>query len=156
MLDRNKFLKSNEPGTGVYIDPGVYKLQIERVRVHEGHKGTSFIVDFTVLESERLGTYPEPTPTGTRAAYVVKLDDPNNMGLGAMKAFFRACEPSATDELLFDLCQAAIAADQPLKGATIRTVAQHKKTAKGNNFTTFSWKDYQDPSAAAKEAEVPF
>ncbi len=63
-------------GSGTYMSEGRYRVETKNIFVQVGHKGKSFIAEFTVLQSSR----PEDHEVGSSGSWVVKFDWSSALG----------------------------------------------------------------------------
>lgn len=140
-------------GGGNNFRDGKYKCLVEKVHAKKGYKGSSFIAEMRIIESEAVTEYEiardqktttdklvKPNAPNTAASYVVNLKFDNALGnikkfvLGVLGAFGYT-EEQITEELI----DKVIGPDQPLRGmavavSTYRTVNQGRanKANEGN------------------------
>lgn len=124
-------------GSGLYLTEGQHDLEILAVKQRQGWNGTSFIVEFKILESTTM-------PTGSRPSYVVKLDpkDPVKLDLQLtdIKEFIAAATGMNPGEVDEPDVEEATSAANPLAGTRIKAISQNRPTKKpGAFFTKHSW-----------------
>ena len=132
---------------GVYLVPGVYRLEIlsiisKRTRAQKD----AFIVELKVLESTSTERLP-----GSTCAWMVMIT-PDSPALGNIKQFLATvigCEMSQIDERV---AEAAVAQQQPLKGHIVRAAAVNIMTKKNQPFTKVKWLPDSAGTAGAQAA----
>lgn len=135
-------LNNVQPSAGrlPYIEPGKYVLEINACKEINGTKGTSFVVEFTVLESDT-----DRLPVGSECSWVCGMAGGIQLQQQNIKGFLCAAmgeDPGPSTNALLNL---ATGADNALAGRTIRCFAQLTKTKpkpgfpQGTDFTRMNW-----------------
>lgn len=133
-----------------FIKDGAYLFEIEKLLIENKRKGWMFIAELKVLEAVKTSPTVDPNPVGSSVGYVVKLDDPNGMGVGNVKAFIMALYGVEESEVTADDIDEAVNTDpeatnaagkalavQPCVGMKIRDEAFAKaKVSKPTEFFT--------------------
>lgn len=136
---------------GVWLNPGSYMLEVQKILAEKKRKGNMFIVEFNVLEAVQTDPQVKPNPVGTRASLVINLDKDSGPGNAKEFAASLADEPGWTKkyenpadaqaanasafEGLATMCSDA----QPFKFFRIRDEANNKPTRAGGVFTAHHW-----------------
>lgn len=135
---------------GNYIQPGIYKWEIQRVKMQEARK-TFFVAELRVLESTRTDEEVTPNAVGSEVSFLVEVPgEYPEMSLGNVKAFLYpafcvladsqgAARPAEAD-IGEREAEYAMGVENPLAGLVIAGEAFHKKTKKGNLFTRVKYK----------------
>jgi hypothetical protein len=125
---------------GVYLKPGVFRLEIQKVKFQKTRKGQeAFLVEFLVLDS----TNPEH-PKGSAVTWMVTMD--KEPAMGNVKQFIATAfhdklielkipvegHMDAIDEATAEL---VISDQQPLTGKVVRASANNITTKAGRPFT---------------------
>lgn len=133
--------KARQNKGGVYIEPGVYTLEVNKViqKVSRA-KDTLFIAEFTVLASSN----PD-RPVGTSVSWCVKIDDAYlDTCLGNINAFVAALygipEADVTEQGLEEM----VSADNPAAGTKIRAEAFNSPKKNGDDFTKVVFSTYKE------------
>lgn len=152
-----KIAESKAAGAGRPFDPGKYKLTLQKLFIHEGFKGSTFIAELLVRESQstgevnRAGKVEIPLKEGVTGSFAVNLDNPNAKGsqYSNVKRFTLALlgedEDAVTNEkfieLLEELAGEAGEKSQPLRGAHIEleTFKKPKQSNANEDFTHHRW-----------------
>jgi hypothetical protein len=153
-----KIVEAKANGTGRPFESGKYRLTLQKLFIHEGFKGSTFIAELLVRGSQATGEVnrhsgkPEiPVPAGTIGSFAVGLDNPNAKGaqFSNVKRFLLALlgenEDEVTNEkfleMLEELCGDEGEKAQPLKGAYIdlETFKKPKQSNQNEDFTHHRW-----------------
>lgn len=137
---------------GVYILPGVFRLEIQSVIYKKTRKGQdAFIVEVKVLESNN----PERMP-GSLCTWMVTLD--KEPAMGNIKQFVEVLVPGVNfdarteqecDDIITNICSQA----NPLKGHIARAFGTNITTKANRPFTKVKWiSDETSAADLAKEA----
>lgn len=140
------------------ITDGKYKLAVKNVFIKDGHKGTSFIAEFVVLDSspiyvpddvrneEEISRDLKPLPPGTECGYVVNLTKNPDMGFNNTIATLQAIMGGAPDE---DTLKTVIGqletgeASTLFRGVIVNATTNRRLISKGPNagkpFTAIKW-----------------
>lgn len=128
--------------SGVYPEPGVYELQINRCL----GKPDRFGVKMFIAELKILASTNPLRPPGTSMSWIVKLNkDP---ALGNIKGFMeQAMKCWCVDtgkglqavQIDSATSEAIVGPSQPLAGVTIWAEFFNHKTQAGGNFTRVKW-----------------
>ena len=140
-----------------YLTPGLYLLEIERIKFGaDRHQMKFFVVEFKVLESSNQKMRP-----GSHADYMVKFN--KDAAWGNVKNFMKAAlenlqvqngGPFEQIELTaerYDICSREI--NNPLLGTKIVADAYNHDTAEGKPFTRVKWTHF-DPAAKWTKIEA--
>jgi hypothetical protein len=162
-------------GTGRPFEPGKYRLMLEKLFCLEGHKGTTFISEFRVLDSLSTGEVDRktgrpcmPVAAGSLGSFVVNLSNQNAQGaqFANVKRFILALlnadEGAVSEEdfleTLQDLCGPEGDAAQPRRGQIIEleTFKKPKVRKPEEDFTHHRWTyvPQTDEQIAAQRAEL--
>lgn len=135
---------------GVYLKPGVFRLEILAVKYiktapHSGSKD-AFVVEFKVIESSNPDLLP-----GSLPSWMVTLD--KAPALGNIKQFLTTAVEDATDEAITEAAvEYVVSPAQPLKGVIVRASAVNIKTKANRDFTKVKFvKDSAGAEGAMKE-----
>lgn len=134
---------------GNNLKDGKYRLVLERMLVHNGHKGTSVIPEFRVKTSEQTEKDVEPSPVGSTVSCVWNLTQHEN-AKGNVKALILAMlgldEAATPVAQVQQLTEKACSPEQILRGfevdaTTIRRINQGKKNPanRGQVMTLPMW-----------------
>ncbi len=132
---------------GVYLKPGVYRLQVIACKYLKTRTGKdAFVVECKILES----TEPSLLPGGI-CSWMVTLD--KEPALGNIKQFLQsilACDEGQIDETVVE---AAIGPTNPLANRIVRASAVNIKTKANRDFTKvkFMTDSAEGAAAAAKD-----
>jgi hypothetical protein len=137
-------------GGGQYFEPGLYKVEVEAVKLRESHKDGSelFIIEAKILESSR-----EDRPAGSTCSQIIKIGNgvQRQTALRDVKQFLAACldiedpnsyvpeDGESPDQFWENAAELAVSNDQPLKGSTLSLEAYHIQTKAGHPFTKHAW-----------------
>lgn len=144
---------------GVYLDPGVFLLEIQACKTIKARNGKhGFVAEFLVKESSG-GSKLKP---GNAVSWMTMEGD--NF-LGNVKNFAAhavACFTGTTDVDLDGVTEEAIESmvaesgpnPNPLKGTQIRASAVNVKTKKGTDFTKVKWIPFLAESAEVEAAHA--
>lgn len=115
---------------GKYITPGLFLVEIEKVKNDKTRKGRPFfVVEMKVLESSNLKDHP----VGTSMSWMVMLDQ--DAALGNIKHFLTiACDVPEND-VDEALATEACGEDNPLRGTKLRVSAVNILTREKKDFT---------------------
>lgn len=148
-------------GKGIFMGEGRFGVRTKLIKLNEGHKGKSFIVEFEVLSSTN-----EKHAIGSSGSWVVKMDKPN--AFSDIKGFVAALigmdpksirkpeEDPATHETLAKYAKAACDADFAKKigeepdfliGVDLNLETVLKKTLAGKDFTVHNWSPAEEAAA---------
>lgn len=117
---------------GIYFLPGVYKVQVLRVKEGKTRKGD----DFVVVESKILESSNPERPAGLDVGWMLMLKQ--DMAMINLKQFLQAAldEENVTEDDVLE----AIGEDNPLAGLELGVQASTIQTRSGNPFTKVTWK----------------
>jgi hypothetical protein len=166
-----KIADAKAAGAGRPFDPGKYKLTLQKLFIHEGFKGSTFIAELLIRESSstgevnRAGKVEVPLQAGVTGSFAVNLDNPNAKGsqFANVKRFILALLGEDEDvvtnedfmESLENLCGEEGEKAQPLRGAAIEleTFKKPKQSNPNEDFTHHRWTHVpmtEDELAAAR------
>ena len=151
-------------GKGNYMGEGRYLVRTKVLKVKEGFRGKSFILEFEILETTNAAH-----PVGSTGSWVVKLDKPQAYGdiKGLIFALAMGVDPKTVrspdqDPALHQQCatftKAALSpeaakalGEEPdfLIGLPLRLETVKVKTSKGGDFTVHNWAPAEQEQAAA-------
>ena len=145
-------------GGGNLITDGDYIFEVEKILLHAGYKGTSFIAEMRVVESEPTVEGVAPNKGGSAASLIVNLDKNPEMAPGNVKAFVLALlgldESATSTEQFVGHLEGLLADAQPARGMLVADTTFRKKIQKGPNidkpFTGHKWSHV--PQTAAEVA----
>ena len=152
--------KADASGKGTFMEPGLYVVETKSVFVKNGFKGPSFIVEFSVVESNNDKHKP-----GTSGSWVLKFSWPATFGhitkfvfacLGIEPTKWNLEDPELRDEA--ELVARVVSGSEPaqkqlgddyaegmLTGIKLRLECVAQKTApkpgrpEGGDFTAYHW-----------------
>lgn len=115
---------------GVYLGPGVFRLEIVAVKVFKTRKGQqAFCAEFIVHESSNKDHQP-----GSTCSWMVTLD--KEPAMGNIKQFIAAVYETDMDEVTEAVADMVTDEEKnPTKGMFVRASANQIKTRKGGDFT---------------------
>lgn len=121
---------------GNNITDGIYIFLIKRLIVEQKFKGTMFIAEVDVVESEKVRDDVEPNKVGTAASYAVNLDS-NVSAPGNMKQFILGTagldEATTTSEKFMEELQRLAGEGQGARGMLVACETYRKVTKTGPN-----------------------
>ena len=125
-------------GSSKFFDEGMHTVEINKVLLNKGHKGTSFIIECTIIT-----TTGELKP-GTTCAQIQKMDgDKRDLALSTIKQFIQACVGDEvegyTDAEWKALADSVVSDEQPLAGLKMKLETFLKPTRAGGMFTNHKW-----------------
>lgn len=156
--------------SGNYMHEGVYVVETKNILVKDGHKGQSFIVEFTILESSN-----EQHKVGTTGSWIVKFawkqtfgnitkfvmallgKNPNDKKLqedpklrGEIGQIVRAvCGSDAAKKELGAAYEEGMLYGIPLRLECSQTKTQPKPgKPEGGDFTVYTWSPLPDRTAS--------
>lgn len=96
-----------------FVRAGKYKVAIDTLKEHEGHKGRSFKLVFEITK-----VFNGKDPVGRRCVWILKLDNPNTkeMNISQIKAFMAAAVQSTPEELTAKDVEKIMSPENPLNG----------------------------------------
>lgn len=142
-----------------YFQEGRYVVKIHACKLREGHKGTTFIVEATVLGV--ASEHPNAPQPGERAAHVWKASgspEKIEMGRGTWMGFLCAAfgvQKGAYDGPTWKTISAQVLDDNYLKDQVFGLECHMKKTREGNDFTVHSWRGPQSAEQLATFGLAP-
>ncbi len=139
--------KSAANVNSTYLVAGGYELEIQKVIFDKKRKGDTFIVEFKVLNSWQTDTSKTPNKAGSKASYVVVMN--NDSAPGNVKSFLMAAlgvpEGEVDEQAIIEACSDA----QPLRFFRIKDMAFEKPQRQDPNkmFTYHNW-EHVEPDEA--------
>jgi hypothetical protein len=132
---------------GVYLLPGVYRLEIKSCVYKRTRKGQdAFIVEFKIMESTNQERLP-----GSTCSWMVTMD--KEPALGNIKQFIAETVEQDMAAINEQIAEAVVSAQNPLGGRFVRASAVNIKTKAGRDFTKVK---YLRDSAGSKAAQEEF
>lgn len=154
-------------GKGNYLEEGLYVLESKNFFVKEGHKGTSFVSEFTVVESNNAAH-----PAGSTASWVINFDNDYIFGniselvialLGQENTRENQVDAAFRDEV--ELITRAVCGSKKaqealggnysegmLNGIRVKVETKKKATQKGGEYTAHKWSPVRVPEAESTTA----
>ena len=115
---------------GKYLGPGLYLVEVLRVKQAATRNGRPFfVVEMQILESSDLKEFP----IGTSASWMVMLDQ--DAALGNIKHFLSVASETPINEVDKQDAEDAISEQNPLAGVKLRAMAVNVKTKALKDFT---------------------
>lgn len=143
---------------GVYFRPGLYVVEVKQVKTQRSSRNNK---DYFIVECEVQQSTCDELEAGRKASQVIDIN--NIMGPPNIKAFVAAAsgiDPAAPDvnsqlqavwaeltgaELsIEEICERAVANDNPLEGVEMFLEATEIRTRAGNPFTKHFWSPLTD------------
>lgn len=126
-------------GGGVYVEPGVYDLEVIALKAGSARDGRQFFVaEFKTLKSNNPSR-----PVGCVQSWMVMLDRRYlETALGNIKTFLATLTNSEPHEIDEAGVEMAVAADNPMAGMKIAASFVNIKTKAGKDFTRPTWLAY--------------
>lgn len=137
---------------GNYLRDGIYKFAVEKMLMHRGNDGPTFVAELRVLESAPAEGGVEPNAVGTTVSYAQILQKfksaPGNarsMVIGVAGGLGYA-EHEVDSAFIKSVC----GEDQPLRGATVKVSTYRKPTRDGSKTLTLpNWQ-----SVSQEESDI--
>lgn len=134
---------------GIYVLPGVYRVQItacKQIKTRTGKQ--AFIVECKILES----TNPERLP-GSQVTWMVTLD--KEPALGNIKQFLAIALECGEDQITEEVCEFAVNEQaNPLKDRIVRCSAINIQTKANRPFTKCKFFGDADKAGAEKDQKA--
>ena len=132
---------------GVYFEPGLYLVEVNRVKLGKTRKGE----DFFVVETKLLESDNENRPEGSSCSWMVMFK--HDAALGNIADFCRAglyacavqneADPGVKHfeeiEIEDDDAEEICSEENPLAGTVLKVEAVNVKTRAGKDFTKVTW-----------------
>lgn len=132
---------------GVYLTDGVFRLQVEALKVIETRaKDQAFVAEFKILESSNAARQPN-----SLCSWMVMLK--NEPAMGNIKQFLASLLGVADDTIDESVAEFAVnqANNDKIKGRIVRCSANNIKTKAQRDFTKCKFFADTDAAGAAKE-----
>lgn len=130
-------IKDAKPSQGgVYILPGVYKVQVQACKAGQARDGRDFFVaELLVLESDN----PD-RPVGCSMSWMQMVDKRyEETALGNIKTFISVLTQTPSHEVDEAGVELIVSAANPCAGMMIKASAVNITTKKGDPFTKVTW-----------------
>lgn len=143
-----KIAKAQVSLGGNYLQPGIYLLYVDVLKLVETRKGDDlYIAEFDILESNN----PQQ-PAGSHASWASNLK--YDASPGNVKAFLVGLTGVKEDEVDEEGVAASVSSENPYHGFLIRAEGFNIKTqAQKKDFTKFAWETVP-PELQAKAEEL--
>ncbi len=131
-----KIAEARATAGGNNITDGQYVMQVLKLTVDQKFKGTFFVAEFLVVDSEKTHPTIEPNRVGTDCSIALNLDS-NVSAPGNMKQFFLGLlgldEATTDSQELVAAISKYTSDDQPARGMLIECSTFRKTTKTGPN-----------------------
>jgi len=135
--------KANPSEGGVYIVPGNYTVEVQKVKTGKTRANRNFfVVECKVLESDVA-----LRPRGIDVSWMVMLDQ--DSALGNIKQFCATATGSEMEDIDEAGVEAVVGDDNPLKGTKLQIQATNIVTKAGRDFTKVRWFPFVGEKKAA-------
>ena len=143
---------------GKYVSPGLYIVEIKKVKSDKTRQGRMFwVVEMKVLASSNTQAHL----VGTDMSWMTMLDQ--DASFGNIRKFLSVASEIEFEEVGEEQAEYAISEENPLAGIVLKIVAVNIKTRAGKDFTKVEFhqvgiadKDLKNPTAlnAILQAEM--
>ncbi|MEO9194311.1 MAG: hypothetical protein ABI445_11660 [Polyangia bacterium] len=132
-----RIAEAKTTGGGNNIKDGNYGLLIKKLSCEGKFKGTCFIAEFDVVDSEKTHATIEPNTVGSDCSFVLNLDKNPETALGNLKGFYCGLlgveESAISQSELADKIVEYCSDDNKARGMLICASTYRKVTQKGPN-----------------------
>ena len=129
-------------GSGRYVTPGNYVLEVAEVKTFESQKKKGR--HFFCVEGVVLSTTAQEYVPGDMVSWLVNITD-HESALSNIKNFTMSLSPDMTEaDVTPGSVDAMCSADQPASGTKVRATAINVQTRSGGDFTKVSWAPYNE------------
>ena len=156
----DKIANAQATGGGNWIMDGDYRFIVERISLHDGFEGTSFIAELYVKESKGVLKDVEPNSPGTTCSFVQNLTK-HASAPGNVKAFMLSVlKPLGYGEADFNaqVLEEAKSDAQPLRGVEVADTTFQGKIRSGKNagqaITKHKWSSVDQTPEEIKAARA--
>lgn len=135
--------------SGKYLQPGLYLVDIQRVKQAKTRMNRPFFVaEMKIVEASDVKEFP----VGTDASWMVMLD--HDAALGNIKHFISVASGTKLDEITEQDAEDAVSEQNPLAGIRLRVMAVNVKTRAGKDFTRVKFMSASTSAAEAAAAHA--
>lgn len=131
-----KIAEARASAGGNNIKDGQYVMVVKKLLVDQKFKGTFFVAEFDVVDSDKTHATVEPNLPGTDCSIALNLDS-NVSAPGNMKQFFLGLfnkdEATVDSKELVELISKNTGDDQPARGMLVECATYRKVTKTGVN-----------------------
>ena len=129
-------------GTGRYITPGSYVLEVAEVKTFESQKKKGR--HFFCVEGAVMSTTSQEYSPGDLVSWLVNVTD-HESALANIKNFAMSLSSNIDEEdITPESVDALCSSDQPAAGTKVRATAINVQTRAGGDFTKVSWAPYSE------------